>query len=89
VSREKEKSSLLLSVAESESDFLEVEKKTLSIRLTTTSVEKISKRVEKLKGEKMMPAKYTASGYLSKIIEDFVDSSIDLDGNLNEKSNGQ
>lgn len=69
-------------VKNAEESVNEEEKKTLSIRLSATAIEKIEKRVDKLKKEKKLPRKYTVSSYISKMVDSFAIDSLNDKGDL-------
>lgn len=58
------------SVKKNETIF-EIEKKTLSIRISAVAIEKLEKRVDKLKRQKKIPNKSTVSSYISNMVDSF------------------
>lgn len=60
----------------------EIEKKTVSIRLSAVAIEKIEKRVDKLKKLQRIPKKSTVSSYISNMIDSFANDTLSDKGDL-------
>ena len=78
----KDSRTLAKSVRKKEKSYSEEEKRTLSIRLTEETIDKISSRVEKLKASGELPKKTTVSSYISWIMDCFAKEDIKSDGEL-------
>lgn len=70
------------SVRKSETSFELEEKRTLSIRLTDSSVQRLEKRVDKLKKAGKLARKVTVSSYISSIVDYYALEELNEKGDL-------
>lgn len=72
----------LQSVKKSEDSFEFQEKRTLSIRLSDASIQRIEKRVDKLKKTGKLARKVTVSSYISSIVDNYALEELNEKGEL-------
>lgn len=61
---------------------IDPEKRTVSIRLSALAIEKLEKRVDKLKRLNKIPKKSTVSSYISNMVDNFACESLNDKGDL-------